>query len=230
MNPEDHFIQIYNHHGQAYHELIRYEDVDGNLRPAMEAVTSFRGKAILDLGTGTGRIPLLFPETPVTGLDLHLDMLLENQRQQAPDPARLVQADMRSLPFGGHSFEIVTSGWALGHFTGWFEEEWETEATKVLNEIHRVVMPGGTKIILETMSTGSLTPAPPNYALAAYYEWLEELWGFNRQVIQTDYLFDDLAQAFRLTRFFFGDELAKKVRKQGWVRLPEWTGLWFKTA
>lgn len=230
MNPEDHFIQIYTHHGQAYHELIRYEDVDGHLRPAIEAVSTFAGKAILDLGSGTGRIPLMFPETPVTGLDLHRDMLLENQRQQAPDPARLVQADMRALPFGGHSFEIVTAGWALGHFTGWFEEKWETEAAKVLNEMHRVVAPSGSILILETMTTGSHTAAPPNPALGAYYHWLEEEWGFTRQVIQTDFLFDDLDQAVRLTRFFFGDGLAKKVRKQGWVRLPEWTGLWSKTA
>ena len=34
---------------------------------------------MLDLGTGTGRIPLLFPDTAVTGLDLQSAMLLENR-------------------------------------------------------------------------------------------------------------------------------------------------------
>lgn len=230
MNPEDHFIQIYTHHGETYHELIRYEDVDGNLRPAMEAIIPFAGKTILDLGTGTGRIPLLFPESPIVCLDLHLDMLLENQRQQAPDPALLIRGDMRHLPIDAHQFEIVTAGWALGHFTGWYGADWEAHAANVLEEMHRVVSPDGSLLILETMTTGSLTPAPPNPALARYYQWLEADWGFTRQVIQTDYLFDDLAQAIRLTHFFFGDDLAKKVRKQNWVRLPEWTGLWSKTA
>jgi ubiquinone/menaquinone biosynthesis C-methylase UbiE len=227
MDPEDHFIQIYTRQGSAYHELISFEDVDGNLRPALEAITPFESK-ILDLGTGTGRIPLLFPEVNITGLDLHRDMLIENQRQQTPDPGPLLQGDMRFLPFPDNSFEIITAGWALGHFTGWFGEEWQAQISLVLAEVERVLMPGGRIIILETMTTGSTTPAPPSPGLAAYYHWLGEDLGFTSQVIQTDYLFDDLAQAVRCAQFFFGNELAKEIRKENWVRLPEWTGIWFK--
>ncbi len=213
MDPKDHFIQIYSHQGTAYHEMISYEDVDGNLRPALEGITPFTGK-ILDLGTGTGRIPLLFPEANITGLDLHWDMLKENQRQQMPDPGPLLQGDMRLLPFPSGSFQIVTAGWALGHFTGWFGEDWQAQMRLVLEEAQRVLQPGGWLIILETMTTGSTTPAPPSPGLAEYYRWLEEDLGFDSQVIQTDYLFDDLAQAYRYAQFFFGDELAKKVRKR----------------
>lgn len=228
MDPKDHFIQIYQKHGPTYHELIAVEDVDGNLRPALESITSFNEKSILDLGTGTGRIPLLFPDTAVTGLDLHRSMLLENQRQQGTPPALLLQGDMRALPFPDASFKIVTAGWALGHFTGWFGEEWEHQARTVLDEMHRVTVPTGHLIILETMTTGSHTPAPPSEGLAVYYEWLENEWGFTRQVIQTDYLFPDLETAIHYTQFFFGDELAEKVRTNNWVRLPEWTGIWSK--
>lgn len=228
MDPNDHYIQIYQHHGQTYHEMITFEDAEGNLRPALEAVTSFRGKAILDLGSGTGRIPLLFPELPVVCLDLHMNMLLENRRQQAPDPGILVRGDMRRLPFHESAFEVVTAGWALGHFPGWYPETWKGEAARVLEEAQRVLSPGGALVIIETMSTGALSPAPPTRRLAAYYDWLEEDWGFSRQVIQTDYQFDDLGQAVQYARFFFGDELAKEVRTRGWVRLPEWTGVWSK--
>ncbi|MGD2027833.1 MAG: class I SAM-dependent methyltransferase [Anaerolineales bacterium] len=228
MDPNDHYIQIYERHGQTYHEMITFEDVEGNLRPALEAVTSFRGKAILDLGSGTGRIPLLFPETPIVCLDLHMDMLRENQRQQAPDPGILVRGDMRYLPFHESTFEVVTAGWALGHFPGWYHETWKAEAAQVLEEAQRVLSPGGALIIIETMSTGALSPAPPTPRLAAYYGWLENVWEFSRQVIQTDYQFDDLGQAVQYARFFFGDELAKEVRTRDWVRLPEWTGIWSK--
>lgn len=228
MTENDHFIKIYSHHGQTYHEMITYEDVDGNLRPALESVTSFQGKAILDLGSGTGRIPLLFPELSIVCLDLHEGMLRENQRQQAPDPGILVQGDMRRLPFGEKTYDIVTAGWALGHFTGWYPEDWRTQAATVLEEAHRVLPSGGAFIILETMTTGALSPAPPTPELADYYRWLEEDWGFSQQVVQTDYQFDDLAQAVRYARFFFGDDLAKEVRKRNWVRLPEWTGTWSK--
>ena len=155
-------------------------------------------------------------------------MLKENQRQQMPDPGPLLQGDMRLLPFPSGSFQVVTAGWALGHFTGWFGEDWQAQMRLVLEEARLVLQPGGWLIILETMTTGSTTPAPPSPGLAAYYRWLEQDLGFVSQVIQTDYLFDDLAQAYRYAQFFFGDELAKKVRKQKWVRLPEWTGIWSK--
>ena len=223
---EDHFIRIYQNHAATYHEMIACEDVDGHLRPALEAVTSFAGKSVLDLGTGTGRIPLLFPDAAVTGLDLQRAMLLENQRQQMPEPGPLVEGDMRALPFHADCFQIVTAGWALGHFTGWYPRDWQTQILLVIEEAQRVLVPGGHLIILETLTTGSHTPAPPSKALADYYDWLESDLGFSRREVQTDYLFDSLELAFAYAKFFFGDALAKKVRRQNWVRLPEWTGIW----
>ena len=79
---------------------------------------------------------------------------------------------------------------------------------------------------METMTTGSLTPAPPTPALAEYYAWLENEWGFQRQVIATDYQFASVEQAVEYTAFFFGEELARQIRANGWARLPEWTGVW----
>ena len=223
---EDHFIQIYQQHAATYHEMIACEDVDGHLRPALEAVTPFAGKAVLDLGSGTGRIPLLFPDAAVTGLDLQRAMLLENRRQQMPEPGPLIEGDMRVLPFAAGIFEVVTAGWALGHFTGWYPQDWQAEISQVLDEVQRVLVPGGHLIIIETLTTGSHTPAPPNEALAVYYDWLESDLGFTRQEVQTDYLFDSLELAYAYAKFFFGDALAKKVRRENWVRLPEWTGIW----
>ena len=104
--------------------MIGFEDADKNLRPALESITPFRHKQILDLGTGTGRIPLLFPNQKIIGLDLHRDMLRENQRNISFTHP-LVQADMRSLPFPNEQFEIITAGWAIGHFTGWYPDTWK---------------------------------------------------------------------------------------------------------
>jgi hypothetical protein len=46
--------------------------------------------------------------------------------------------------------------------------------------------------------------------------------------MRTDYRFASLAEAEELARFFFGEELAKKVVEQGWQVLPECTGIWWK--
>lgn len=94
--------------------------------------------------------------------------------------------------------------------------------------MQRVVVPGGALMIMETLSTGSLIPAPPNAELAEYYDWLEQAWGFCRQTIQTGYRFPSVDEAVARTEFFFGPELAARIRELSWARLPEWTGLWSK--
>jgi hypothetical protein len=92
----------------------------------------------------------------------------------------------------------------------------------------RVLRAGGTAIVLETMTTGSETAAPPT--LAEYYRWLEVERGFSGFAIHTDHRVESLDEADRLTRFFFGDELADRVRHAGWTVLPESTGIWWRTS
>jgi ubiquinone/menaquinone biosynthesis C-methylase UbiE len=226
----DHFIDIYARQAAKYHQMMLLEDVDGNLLPAIEQVIPLTGKRILDLGTGTGRLPLLFGDQPaaVIGLDLHGDMLREQMRQSTP-AAALIQADMQHLPVVDRWAELVTAGWALGHFTGWYPETWKQRMATVLDEMHRVTAVGGNLLILETLSTGSTKPAPPTPALADYYGWIEGEWGFSRQEIQTDFLFSTVAEAVGHTEFFFGESLSALIRQNNWSRLPEWTGIWHKS-
>lgn len=231
LNMVDH-NEIYRTQGKNYHRMISFEDVDNNLRPAMENVASFAGKHILDLGSGTGRIPLLFQNTNMTALEFNGSMLIEQKKQRDALQGQwnILQGDMRFLPFQSNSFDIVTAGWAISNFPGKYGETWESETRKVLEEIHRMVRKYGALIIIETMTTGSLTPAPPNEKLAIYYNWLEKEWGFTKQVIQTDYQFNTLEEAVELGGFFFGEALAKKIRENNWIRLPEWTVVFRKTV
>jgi ubiquinone/menaquinone biosynthesis C-methylase UbiE len=228
----DHFEQIYASKAREYHRMIAVEDVDGNLLPALESVASLDGKRILDLGSGTGRLPLLLGTLPVqvVALDLNFPMLVEQaaQRKTAGCSGPLVSADMRWLPFAGKGWDVVIAGWAIGHLRSWFAEDWQNQMRRIFAEMHRVAASGGALIVLETMTTGSTQPAPPTEGLAEYYHWMESEWGFARQVIQTDYQFADLQQAVDYTEFFFGAELAQMIRQNNWVRLPEWTGVWGK--
>jgi ubiquinone/menaquinone biosynthesis C-methylase UbiE len=228
----DHFKFIYTHQAEDYHRMIAVEDVDARLLPAIEAVLPLAGKRVVDLGTGTGRIPLLLNglAAKVAALDLHRAMLRENERQRRRVQGAWisVEGDMRRLPFPGGWADAVVAGWAIGHLRAWYDPDWKSHMTPILTEMHRVVAPGGALIILETLSTGALTPAPPTVGLAEYYAWLETKWDFNRTEIRTDYQFASVEEAVERTEFFFGPELAETIRANGWSRLPEWTGVWSK--
>ncbi len=228
----DHFKHIYTHKAAEYHQMIAPEDATGNLLPALKKITSLKGQRILDLGTGTGRLPLLLGSqaSQITGLDLHTGMLQENlaQRRVTGGNWGLVQGNIMTLPFPTAWADVVTAGWAIGHFQSWFAADWPLQVDRALVEMERVVKPGGAVIIIETLGTGSLTPTPPSEGLAAYYAHLEKNWNFTRQEIRTDFQFANVAEAVAQTEFFFGPEMAAAIREQGWATVPEWTGVWGK--
>ena len=228
----DHFQAIYTGRAAEYHRMIAAEDKDGRILPAIERVAPLGGTRLLDLGTGTGRLPLLLGALPrqIVGLDLHRAMLDENrvQRREVSGRWNLVQADMRALPFCERVFDVAIAGWSIGHLRSWFADTWRREIGHVLAEMARVVEAGGVLVILETLTTGSLTPAPPTNELAEYYAWLEHEHGFVRDVIRTDYHFADAETAAAHTEFFFGAELAVNIQSNRWSDVPEWTGIWAK--
>jgi ubiquinone/menaquinone biosynthesis C-methylase UbiE len=246
----DRYGAIYRTRAAEYHRLIAAEDVDGHLAPALRAVAPVAGATWLDVGSGTGRLPILLggEAARVVALDAHAPMLVEQRRVRgggtaggdgaagasvAPaasggEPLDLVTADARALPFAETSFDLVTAGWALGHFCAWFGEAWPAEIGRALGEMRRVARPGATLVLLETLGTGTAGPGAPRPDLADYYAWLEGEHGFARRVVTTDYEFADAAEAGRLVRFFFGDPMADRLAAGRTTRLPEWTGIWHR--
>ena len=227
------YKSIYRERAHDYERLVSREDYQGNIQQALASVAPLDQAHIVELGAGTGRLTrLLAPRAAsITACDRAAAMLnvaTERLRASGLDNWNLVVADNARLPFAPAVADVALAGWSLGHAVGWHENRWRRVVARALAEMARVVRPGGSLIVLETLGTGRRTPRPPTAGLAALYRWWEETHNFNHRWVRTDYRFQSLDEAVILTRFFFGDELAEEVHSRGALELPECTGLWWR--
>jgi ubiquinone/menaquinone biosynthesis C-methylase UbiE len=228
----DHFQTIYAQHADRYEALVLREDYQGSILQTLNRIHPVAGQDVVEFGAGTGRLTVLLAPLvrSIRAYDGSAHMLaVATGKLQGMGLSNWTTgvADNASLPEPDSSADIAIEGWSFGHCVGWYPESWRDEIGKALAEMRRILRPGGTLILMETMGTGSETPQPPNDGLAACYAWLEGEQGFQHQSIRTDYRFESLAEAESLTRFFFGEEMAAAVLKHNWVILPECTGVWW---
>ncbi len=132
------------------------------LRAAIAALQLAPGTRGLDIGSGIGLQSLLLveatqPGSCVTGLDISPDLLAYARERVKGSPVAdrvsFKEGDMRRLPFDDDSFDWAWSADCVGYPAG--------DLLPVLNEIVRVVRPGGTVALLGWTSQQLL----PGYAL-----------------------------------------------------------------
>jgi SAM-dependent methyltransferase len=223
------FRRIYALEAERYHALVSAEDAAGELPRALARVVELRGARVLEVGVGTGRLTrmLLDAGARVRGYEASPGMLAVARRELG-DRFEGVVADIREVELAAGSADVVVAGWCLGHFCEWFGDRWSGEIEGVLRRLWGALDAGGTLIVIETLGTGVERAAAPNAELAAYYRHLEGAWGMAREELCTDYEFASLEAALDSIGFFFGAELAERVRARGSERVPEWTGLWWR--
>ena len=223
------FKTIYNSEGARYDLLVSREDYQGNILRALAEIRPLSNLDVIELGAGTGRLTrLLAPlvrQILVTDISPH--MLSVARQRQTDGRCFFAAADNGRLPALAGSTDLTLAGWSLGHLTGWHPENWPQRVDQVVSEMKRLLRPNGAAIILETLGTGREKPQPPSQGLADYYTRLESRHRFHPRWIRTDYRFQSVAEAERLTRFFFGDELADRITNDKITMLPECTGIWF---
>jgi SAM-dependent methyltransferase len=224
------YQRIYREQADAYDRLVGAEDCDGNLLPALAAQLPLDGATLLEVGVGTGRVLRLLAAAGarVIGFDRAPAMVAVARRHIEREglAASVGIADGAALPVRDGCAGGAVAGWVFGHLRSWMPDGWRQAVAACLAEMRRACAPGASCVIVETLGTGEETPRPPTPELAEYYDWLERTQGFARRWIRTDYRFDSVDEAARVTGAFFGEAFAARVIAEGWTRVPECTGVW----
>ncbi|MGA9117644.1 MAG: class I SAM-dependent methyltransferase [Bacteroidota bacterium] len=223
--------EIYSRHAERYDVLVSREDYQQHILGALSRILPLDGLTVVELGAGTGRLTCLL--VPAVGR-IHafdrsqhmLDAAAAKLRKLGRFNWSVAVGDHRQVPMEAGAADAVIAGWSVCYIIEEHGSAWETELSKTLDEMRRILRPGGVIVLLETLGTGVEVPEPPA-GLVRYYEWLEKK-GFQRRWIRTDYRFQDRTEGETLARFFFGEEMAAKlVQDERGVILPECTGIWW---
>lgn len=132
--------------GEDYLLVYKHRDIQGAKREVHKMISWLglsKGAQVLDLCCGMGRHSMALHEAgyEVTGIDLSGVLLKEARSNDPEGTVTWVQSDMRSLPLEGGFDAVVNLFTSFGYF------EQDEEHIKVLQEISRMLKPGGRFII-----------------------------------------------------------------------------------
>lgn len=229
------YKKIYATQADAYEAMVLREDYLGNLLPALQEIRPFHNQRVVEFGTGTGRLACmlapLVQQIDACEASAHMLAVAKHKLQAGGwQNWRLHQAANANLPLPDNFTDIAIEGWSFAHACGWFPNSWRQKVGHMLQEMQRILKPGGTMILLETLGTGNELPDPPAPHLAELYRWWEETYQLQSTWIRTDYQFNSPEEGANLIRFFFGDELADRILVEKLTILPECTGIWWQTV
>jgi SAM-dependent methyltransferase len=131
----------------GYDRWAAVYDHDGNPLQGLEepvvrsAVGDVRGRAVLDLGCGTGRHSLWLAAAgaTVTAVDFSEGMLAEARNKPGAEAVHWIAHDLhRPLPFADGTFDLVVSGLVLEHLQ---------ELDGFFAEARRVLKAGGRAVV-----------------------------------------------------------------------------------
>lgn len=147
-------IWLYDVYAQRYDSIKRFQPEYEHwllAQPIMGMIAPLENPLVLDVATGTGRLPLALLDHPhfqgrIVAVDLSRRMLAQAAQKLKNGGARvsLLWGPAEDLPFADNTFDVVTCLESL---------EFMTSRVTVLKELARVLRPGGTLLITNRTGT-----------------------------------------------------------------------------
>jgi SAM-dependent methyltransferase len=201
--------------GEEYIALYPHRDV-AEAKKAIDLIAgTLDGRRVnraLDLACGPGRHARFLAERWWTsGTDLSEVLLRFAQRTGVQ--AKLVRADIRELPYRESSFDLVVN---LFTSFGYFESDDEHE--RVIRDLARVIVPGGTFVIdflNAQLVRRTLVPADMKVVNGKQVEQRREITPDGRFVVKHIHIGTGAREFTERVRLFSGEELTALLERSG---------------
>lgn len=218
--------EIYEKFSDQYDELIKYEDHNGNL-PKLLSEYFKENQTVLELGCGTGRVTSMYIDTVKKAIccDKHQHMIDKAKKnlKSFEDKIEYKCIDTRDIGKLDIRCDIVIEAWAVGH-TLIDEFSAPDKFLKSLFEnIYDKLNENAKIIFIETMGSNVSEPTIPLKELDYFYDKLENVYGMERTIIETDYKFPTIQDARNIMTFFFGEQITEDINSN---IVKEFTGIW----
>lgn len=223
----------YHDHADQYDRMVQCEDYQSNLLLAIAAIHPLAHAHVVELGAGTARITALLARyvERIHAFELIPAMLQvgrEKLRRSGCQNWTVAVASNNAMPLRSRCADIAIEGWSFAQMIRWSAETWTTVLDRAVDEMLRMLKPGGAAVVIETLGTGREAPQPPADWFADMYAHLEERRGFARGWVRTDYRFASADEAAEMIGFFFGEAEGRQLADRWGAIIPECTGLWWR--
>lgn len=181
-------------------------------KKVIKMVRSTTPEKVMDVATGTGDLAIAIAKTEakdIIGIDISNGMLDVGRRkieaQSLSSKIKMVQADSENLPYGDNTFDAITVAFGVRNFEN---------LDKGLQEICRVLKPGGIFVVLETSNP---TKFPFKQGYNFYNKFILPLIGkmFSKDKSAYTYLSESASV------FPFGEAFNNILRKNGFNNVED---------
>jgi len=208
---EQMFDNISAKYDELNHILSMGIDV-GWRKKVVKIIKNQNPKTVLDIATGTGDLAIMMAkatDAKITGFDLSAGMLEVGRKKIAElnleNRIEMIQGDAEKMPFEDNSFDCITVAFGVRNFEN---------LKKGLDEIYRVLKPGGKFVILEFSQPQSL----PMKQLYGFYS-KNILPMIGKKISKDKSAYTYLPESVKA--FPYGEEMKKILKSSNFIKTTD---------